>query len=150
MGGYVYTVACVALLVAVTAFLSPDGESGKTGKYIGFIGSLVVMVAILSPIPGLLSEAPGLSGKTEIETVEKSTEEEVCEYYARRISLTYCDIYKTDPSLVLVRVLCGDSGEVKAAELTVMGDISHSTQEAENILGSIFEINITIKEGAGG
>jgi hypothetical protein len=52
MGGFIVTLMSVALIVAVTGMLSPEGD---TKKYVRFVGSLCLLCALAAPIMGILS-----------------------------------------------------------------------------------------------
>ena len=75
MGGFIITLMSVALTVAVTGMLSPEGE---TKKYVRFVGSLCLLCALASPIMGILDlGADGSFGLLFPETGEEGGYEEI-------------------------------------------------------------------------
>ena len=52
MSGFILTAIAVAIVVGVCRMLSPDGA---TKKYLGFVGSLCLICALVSPVAGAIA-----------------------------------------------------------------------------------------------
>ncbi|MBQ4066101.1 MAG: hypothetical protein IJD22_00525 [Clostridia bacterium] len=147
MGEYVYSVALGAVLVSVILCLSPDGENGRLGRFIAFIGALVMSVILLLPL------ADGLSGlDAELEGEESFGVEselglrERGEYIARGAGAALQSIYGISYDKMSAYAEFSDAGELERVVITVYGECPDE-HEAEKMLRDVFDAPIEIEIG---
>ncbi|MBE6588488.1 MAG: hypothetical protein E7647_08790 [Ruminococcaceae bacterium] len=148
MGEYVYTLICAAICTAVLLALSPEGDGGKTGKYVAFVGALVIAVTMLAPIPGILSEAE-TDSFDELIPKPQSAVSESGRYYANGAATVLCEMYGIKRQAITARVTESDSGETEKITLIIKDEVTFSTKEAGKLLSQIFEKEIEVMAEGG-
>lgn len=147
MGNYIYTIIVAGVFSAVILLLSPDGQSGKTGKYISFIGALSVALVILSPLPTFLYENNFLDiPDNSLQTVTDEGESAKREYLASLSGMTLSEIYGTDIGNIKAYVYCTDSGETEKILLSVKDNVLYDCKEAGDILSEICDVKVEVEE----
>ncbi len=150
MGNYIYTIIVAGIFVAVIILLSPDGQTGKVGKYISFIGALAVALVILSPLPKFLFENDIVNiPDSYTGGIITGGETAKGEYLASLAGMTLSEIYGTDIENVKAYVYCNDSGEIEKIILSVKEETFYDKKEAGEVLSEICDVKIEVEEYKG-
>ncbi|MBQ2729260.1 MAG: hypothetical protein IJF69_00635 [Clostridia bacterium] len=144
MGSYIFTLTAAAVVSAVVAFLAPDGENGKIGKMVAFAGALVLMVVMLSPLPGVLGKDINIEG---YQSADKSASgKSTAEYYANMAGELLCRIYGTRISDIKAEVYCSSEGDVDKIVLNLKEKKpAFSTDEAGEVLCEALGFEVEVK-----
>lgn len=147
MGNYIYSIVVAGIFASVILLLSPDGQNGKTGRYISFIGAVFVALVILSPLPDLFFENDILSIDASVaETKASEGGSAKGEYFANLSGMTLSEIYGTDINDIKAYVYCKDSGEMEKILLSVYGNVLYDCHEAGEVLSEICGVKVEVEE----
>lgn len=145
MGQYLYTLIAAAVFVAVITALSPGGEATKTGRFVAFVGALVIGLCMLGPLPGLLE-----TKQSDIFVKEPSFDEEnddcIAEYYANSAGMALESIFGTDSDEIKARVSLTNEGRAEKIELILKEPQGYSLEEAGELLSQILETTVLVRE----
>ncbi|MBQ3527137.1 MAG: hypothetical protein IJA52_01080 [Clostridia bacterium] len=142
MGTYLWGILIAGIFVAVVRILSPDGEKGKLGKYLSFIGSLAVAIAILSPLMQVIGSFVFSQNAVETEKGNKGQRE--AEYYANSAGRVLSEMYEIPLSSINAKVSCSDAGEIENIVLELCDKAVFDEKEAGEILSNIFQKKIQV------
>lgn len=150
MENYIYSIVVAGVFSAVIILLSPDGQGGKVGKYVSFIGAMSVTLVILSPLPKVFFDSEllkipvgGVSGAVASGQIEKG------EYLANLAGMTLSQIYGTEVEKIKAYVYCDDSGEIEKILLSLQDNVFYDCNEAGEVISKICEIKIEVEEYKG-
>lgn len=145
MGQYLYSLIAASVFISVICALSPGGETTKTGRFVAFIGALVIGLCMLGPIPGILEtngQVPTLDELSPSEGQEVST----AEYYANSAGMALESIYGTKADNIRVRVTLTEEKKVRKIELILREPQGYSLEEAGDVLSQILETTVEVRE----
>jgi len=142
MGTYLWGILIAGIFVAVVRILSPDGEKGKLGKYLSFIGSLAVAIAILSPLMQFIGSFAFSQNAVETEPGKGGQRES--EYYANSAGRVLSEMYEIPLSSINARVHCTEDGEIEKIVLELYHKAVFDEKEAGEILSNIFQKKIQV------
>lgn len=147
MGEYLYTVVLASVFICVILCLSPDGDGGKVGRYVAFIGALVIAAVLFKPLSGFISEGVSDLESTSFQTTADIGEEETGEYMAKSVGTAFSKIYNVPLSNIRAKVAFSDSGELQRIILTVDTKGNANWDEAEKILSDVYKASVEIENG---